>query len=119
MTRRPWLLAALLCLACGGMMDIFIPELPIELPPERRVTSGKTHDDDTTTVRGFSEGMDRAAVRRHFVAQLSAGGWTVEEGEADDGGVTITATRAGEQLSIQLGGGQTPPTDFAIEWRPR
>jgi hypothetical protein len=110
-------LLCLLCLACGGMMGVFIPDLPVALPPEGvRVFVG-LEEQGQTRVSGISESMSHAAVRQHFLAQLEAGGWAVQEEEIDASTV-LNGQRGRERLVITVTGPEEPPAEFEVRWMP-
>lgn len=107
-----------LCLACGGMMGIFIPDLPIRLPRQGvRVFHGKVVG-GVTRVGGIIEGMDHAAICRHFAAQMQAGGWSVEQrGTAPR--TVLSGQRGAERLEVEITGPMPGGSaDFDVRWTP-
>lgn len=106
----------LFCLACGGMMDIFVPDLPIELPARGvRVFAGR-EEGALTQVDGVIEAMDHEAICQHFTTQLQGGGWRVERNE--EGAETVLTGRRGpETLEVRVSGpAPYAAAGFKIRW---
>jgi len=107
-----------MCLACGGMMGVFIPDLPIRLPRQGvRVFHGK-EEGGVTRVGGIIEGMDHEAICRHFTAQMQAGGWIVGRSGAEPRTI-LTGQRGTERLEVEISGPMPGASaDFDVRWTP-
>ena len=110
-----WLLLAL---GCGGMMGIFIPELPVELPADARVFSGRTNDAGITRVSGSVEASTLDELERSFRAQLVRDGWGVTRTSEEPGAhAVLTGIRGDETVVITLRAGRQYRS-FEVIWSP-
>ncbi|MEZ4321632.1 MAG: hypothetical protein R3F61_29430 [Myxococcota bacterium] len=95
---------AVFLLACGGMLSVFIPDLPVVLPPDSRTFTGRVDESEgtsTTHVRGISESTDLPTVQRHLHDQLVSAGYSVQTTPTDDG-VVLTAQGDGDTVVVTL-----------------
>ncbi|MCB9677844.1 MAG: hypothetical protein H6737_22260 [Alphaproteobacteria bacterium] len=103
--RRAALLVALLAaLGCGGMLGIFIPDLPVVLPSDARVFNGREKTEagvSTTRVHGITDSTDLPTLERHLRDQLLSDGWDVSTSSTPEG-VVLTGTRDGASVAITL-----------------
>ena len=97
-------------------MGVFVPALPIPLPPRGvRVFHGYEKG-SVTRVGGCVEDATHAEVCDHFRASLEAGGWSVP-GPCSAPATRLHARRGTAQLDVVINGPTASyPVDFDVIW---
>jgi len=101
------------------MMSVFVPTLPIDLPPDVRVMSGVESEENGrkhTRVSGLSDAQGRTEIQQFYIEQLHDQRWVVSEEKDTEGRIQIHGQRGTEELRIVLEAEEGPPAFFAVEW---
>ena len=94
-------------------MGIFVPEIPVTLPSDARIGSGRVEQAEgvaTTRVRGVTLDTDGPTLRRDLRDQLTVGGWSVAGRPPQ-----LTGTRGDQTLVITIEAGREG-SQFEIVW---
>ena len=97
-------------------MGIFIPEIPVDLPSDAHVGSGRTDDAGTTRVSGVSESSTLDELQRSFRDQLVSEGWQVSRTTHEPGSRSVLSGTRGDETVVITLRANTHHCSFEVIW---